>query len=285
MPVEAVTFLQPTATDSDRNPSPTIWADCPWEAIRTGFVPGAYIWDDFVSFNKTPATTEGNWAANQGYAQFASTTGTLTSGTGQGGEVVLGATEDDEGVGFRTLAVPFLLARTAKRFWFECRVKTSTVDNTKHDLFVGLLQNVALTATVPITATAGTLADTNFVGFHRLGTDGDAIDTVFKADTQTQVTVGTDAVTIAADTYVKLGIKYDPARNPFVHDPTGTAGRGLVTFYANGVKLADHYQITTTAGNPFPNDIGLGLCIMLINATGTAEGTSTMDWWKAAQEF
>lgn len=284
MPVESVTFMQPRSyTDTNRNPSPSIWADCPFEAIRTGFTSGSWLWDDFVSFNKTAATTEGNWSANQGYAQFASATGTLTAGTGQGGEVVLGATEDNEGVSFRTLAVPFKISRATKKFWFECRIKSSTITDTKHGIFVGLLENAALTAILPIAAD-GTLADNNLVGFHRLEGDGDKFDTVYKANGVTAVTVGTDAVTLEADTYVKLGIKYDPGVDPFVHDPT-LAGNNkfLFKFFANGVKLTDHKQIPSADGTDFPNDVGLGLVLAILNATGTAEGTTTMDWWRAAQ--
>lgn len=271
------------SANTDRNPSPNIWGDCPWEAILAGQIDGVTFFDDFLSFPKTPATTEGNWSQ---YAQFSSTGGTITAGTGVGGEAIFASDDDNEGASIRTLATPFKIIRTAGyKFWFEARVKTSTITDTKHGFFLGLMENAALTATVPIAA-AGTLADQNFVGFHRLEGDGDALDTVYKADGVTQVTVGTDAVTLVADTYVKVGMVFDTAEDPLVHD-TSNAGsnRGVLSFYLNNLRLTDTKQIPTAAGTDFPNDVGLGLVFAVLNATGTTPGNSTIDWWKAAQVF
>ena len=267
---------------TDRAPSPNIWGDCPWLDIVEGKTAGVAFFDDFLAIPKTPATTEGNWSQ---YAQFSSTGGTITAGTGQGGEAVFGSDGDDEGASIRTLATPFKITRALKKLWFEARVKSSTITDTKHGFFLGLMADAALTATVPLTA-AGALADTNLVGFHRLEGDGDAIDTVYKADGVTAVTVGADAVTIAADTYVKLGMVFETQYpDPFVHsvDPATTANTHLLTFYANNLRLASYKQIPSAAGTDFPNDVGLGLVFAVLNATATTPGTSTIDWWRAAQ--
>ncbi len=267
---------------TDRNPSPNIWADCPWEEIQSGNIPGVAFFDDFASFPKTPATTEGNWGQ---YAQFSSTGGTITAGTGLGGEAVFASDGDNEGASIRTLATPFKIIRTGKKFWFEARVKSSTITDTKHGFFLGLLADAALTATLPIAAD-GTLADTNLVGFHRLEGDGDAVDLVYKADGVTAVTTGADAITLEADTYVKLGMVFDPGVDPYVHD-TDLSGdtKYLLTFYLNNLRLADYKQIPSAAGTDFPNDVGLGLAFAVLNATGTTPGSSTIDWWRAAQVY
>ena len=271
------------SADTSRNPSRNIWADCPWNAIKEGAVSGVCMEDDFTSFNKTAATTEGNWGAELSYAQFAGATGTITAGTGQGGEAVFGATEDDEGVSIRTLSTPFKISRSLKQFWFECRVKSSTITDTKHSFFVGLVQNVAFTAIIPLTATSA-LADYNMVGFHRLEGDGDAVDTVYKADGVTAVTVGADAVTLVADTYVKLGMVFRPFFDANIADTGLTnANKWILSFYLDNLKLSDHKQIPSADGTDFPNDVGLGLAFALNNATGTSEGTTTMDWWRACQ--
>ena len=284
MAVETLRFVQPTQTDTGANYSDSLWGDCPINALRDGTQRGYIFEDDFLSFNKTPATTEGNWAAGGGYAQFSSSGGTITAGTGQGGEAVLTEATDDEGVSFRTLSTPFKISRSTLNFWFECRIKTSTIADTKHNIIVGLMQDVALTATMPITA-AGAIADTNIVGFRRTeaASGGALLDTFYKADGVTAVTVQAGAVTLAADTYVKLGIKFDAGTTPFNSGVGDGYGKYLLSFYANGVLLGTQKQIPSAAGTDFPNDVGLGLVIATLNATGTTPGTTTIDKWRAAQ--
>lgn len=271
------------SADTSRKPSPNIWHDCPWTAIKDGTIEGIALFDDFGSFNKTPATTEGNWAAEMGYAQFSGTGGTITAGTGLGGEAIFASDDDNEGAAIRSLATPFKIIRTGKKFWFECRVKLSTIADTTFEFFVGLMENAALTATVPITTTAATLADQNLVGFYRTESDGDAINTTYKADTVTAVTVGTGEVVPAANTYMKLGMVFDPQSDNLIHDPTQAGTQYYLTFYNNNLRLASKKQIPSAAGTDFPNDVGLGLCLAVRNAAGSSPGNATIDWWRAAQ--
>jgi hypothetical protein len=269
---------------TDRDYSPNIWSDCLFTAILEGTVNGVIFDDDFTKFPKSAATTEGNWGD---YAQFSSTGGTLTADTGQGGGVVMGSDGDDEGASIRSLATPFKIARGLKKLWFEAVFKKSTIADTKHEFFVGLMQDVALTATMPITATAGTLADTNLVGFYFDGTSGNGAvgSTTYKADGVTAVVVGTDEVTgLAADTYVKVGFTFDPDPDPFVADPARTTGnKNLLTFYQNNLRLASYKLIPSAAGTDFPNDIGLGPVAAVLNATGSTPGTVTLDKWRCVQ--
>lgn len=283
MAVDSIRFRQPSQSDTSRKPSESVWATCPIEAIRAGAVAGVHFFDDFASFNKTPATTEGNWAAQNGYAQFSSTGGTITAGTGQGGEAVFASDDDGEGASIRTLATPFKISRASKSFWFEARLKVSTVANTTFELFVGLMENAVLTATVPITNTAATLADQNLVGFYRTESDGDAIDTTYKANGVTAVTVQLGAVVPAADTYLKLGMHFDNGISPFNSGVGDGYGKYLLSFYANGVLLSTQKQIPAADGTDFPNDVGLGLVFAVRNAAGSSPGTATLDWWQAAQ--
>lgn len=268
-------FNVPTTT---RDPSPSVWQGCPWFDIIEGVTPGVAMYDDFTSQNITAATTEGNWAAAMGYAQFSDTGGTITAGTGQGGEAVFASDGDNEGASIRTVQVPFKIARTTGRFWFEARVKPSTITDSKNGFFLGLFENVAFTAIVPIAA-AGTLTDNNFVGFHKLEADGDQIDTVYKANGVTQVTLQADALAtgqvLVADTYIKLGMRYFPTGDP--------EGPFRLAFYANGVRLTTSYQMAAADGTDFPNDVGLGFAFAVLNATGTTPGSNTLDWWRAAQ--
>lgn len=260
-------------TGSNADFSDHVWGDCPLGGLRDNSVSGWLFEDDFLSFPVTPATTEGNWGQ---YAQFSSTGGTITAGTGQGGEAIFASDGDNEGASIRTLATPFKINRSTKKLWFGARVKFSTITDTKNGVFFGLMENAALTATVPIAAD-GTIADQNLVGFWRREGDGDAVDTIYRANGVAMAAVGADAVTIAADTYVVFEMKYEP--DPDLH--VGT--KYLLTFYANGVRLADTKQIPSTDGDDFPNDVALGLVFAVLNATGSTPGNATLDKWRCAQ--
>lgn len=273
--MNTVDFLVP---DTTRSPSRSVWGNCPWRDIKEGVVGGIAFHDDFESFPKTPATTEGNFGQ---YAQFSDTGGTIANDTTElGGAIAIGSDGDNEGCSIRTRSVPFRISQSTQRFWFEARILTSTITDAKHNIFVGLMDDTALTATVPITA-AGALADLNLVGFQRpetartvAGTGGGVMNTVYKADGITAVTVQSDAVTLAASTYVKLGMYFEP-----LGDKDGSY---RLSFYANGTRLTTSKAIPSAAGTDFPNDINLGLVFAVLNATGTTPGTSSIDWWRAA---
>ena len=252
--------------DTSRGPSPSIWADCPALEIMAGIKDGYHSFDDFLSGPRVAASSE---ADRGNYRGFASTGGYVGDGDGIGGTLTCLSDGDDEGASFRTATAPFQISNSHGKLWFEARVKSSTITDTKHGIFVGLMDNSTLTATVPIAA-AGTLADVNLVGFHRLEGDGDYFDSVYKADGVTQVTLQSDAVLIAADTWVKLGFVYSPRTKKLL-------------FYANGVKLATEYTMPAAAGTDFPNDVRLGFCIAMLNNTGTTPGAADIDWWRCAQ--
>lgn len=239
----------------------------------SGIKDGYHDFDDFLALPYTTPTTEANYGRYRG---FSSTGGVLGDNDEIGGGLILSSDGDDEGASFGDFAFPYQISRSHGKLWFECRVKTSTIDDAKHGILVGLYGRFAITTTrsvltaiAPIAA-AGTIVDSNFVGFHRLEGDGDQFDTVYRADGVTQVTVGANAVTIVADTYVKLGFVFDP-RNY------------VLTFYKNGVKLADSYTVVAAAGTDFPNDVRLGRVMAVLNATASTPGQSEIDWWRVAQ--
>jgi len=257
--------------NTSASPSKEIWGSMPADILYDPSV-GYHFYDDFLEFPTitTPTiTTEIEWG-NRGYKAFGSAGGTITKlavSNGVGG-VVFTETDDNQGLSLATIALPFKIDIGQGKFWFEARIKSDTITDTRNGWVLGLWEQQTLSATVPIAA-AGTLADANFVGFHRLEGDGDAVDTVYKADGVTQVTVGTDAVTLVADTYVKLGMIFEPATN-------------ILTFYKNGVPLANTKTIPTADGTDFPNDVQMGLCFAMLCASND-DAVNTLGWWRAAQ--
>lgn len=271
--------VQPAGANSSAAWSGSIWQDCPVQAIRDGQTPGALWEKTFNTEPITPPTTEGNWGD---MAFFSDTGGTATADTTEvGGGVAIGSDGDNEGASMRTVIVPFKLILTGGDFWAEWRMLTSTITDTKHNIFCGLMENTALSAIVPITA-AGALADKNLVGFQRpetartvAGTGGAIMNAVYKCDGVTAVTVQSDAATLVAATYTNLGLKFVPKRNV-------GPGLGYLYWYQDGVKVAQK-QVPSAAGTDFPNDINLGFVFAVLNATAATPGTSTIKKVRMAQ--
>lgn len=259
--------------NEDREPSPFIWGDCPWEAIRSGAVAGYARHWEFDGFKTSTNVNAAEAYWSEGLKVFGSDGAAIAAVDQQFGAVSLTSDGDNEGLSIAQFGQPLQIDQGKGKLWFEARIKTSTITDTKHGIFLGLCDSTALTATVPIAA-AGTLADLNFVGFHRLEGDGDQIDCVYKANGVTQVTQEADALPTAyvlvADTYIKLGLKY-------FADADYT-----LRWYANGVKL-DEKAIPAADGTDFPNDVRLGWVLAILNATATTPGTTTVDWVRVAQ--
>ncbi len=267
-----------------------IWADCPYDEVVSGYHPGyARQWDFADIPTNSSFTTEA--LIGDGVMLFGSTGAVLTAGSNPTvgtatvaanafGTATMGSNDDNEGAAFRHASAPLRIsgpnatatARTGK-LWFEARVKQSVNTVTLFDWFVGLMEDTACTAAVPVTATAGQLADKNLLGFFKLGSAPTFFDAVYKSDGQpsssTHTTALASAQAIVADTYVKLGLTYDPNSN-------------RVIWWGNGVQLAS-YVVLATQGNPFPNDVNLGWVIGNTNVAGSITATWTVDWVRCCQ--
>lgn len=253
-------------SDTRRKFSPGLWGNCPWDGIRSGIVDGIAFEDDFIT---GPLVAAGAQALYGNYHGFASTGGSGADAGVQFGALTLSSDGDDEGASLAAAIASLQITKAAGDLWFEARVKSSTITDTKHGFFIGLIDAATLSATVPIAAD-GTLADQNLVGFHRLEGDGDKLDTYYKADGVTAVAVKADAVTLVADTYVRVGMR-------FSHET------GKLYFYADGAELPDTKTIPNATGTDFPADAILRPIFAVLNATGTTPGSSTIDWWAWAQ--
>lgn len=258
--------------------SGSIWGDCPVESLRNKSPngPAGFLWE--MNFDSGALLVEGAEAASGlGLQVFASTGAAAVSvadTTEVGGGQRFGSDGDNEGAGIRTYATPCKINLNNGDLWFEARVLTSTISDTKHGFFLGLIEAIALSATIPLTA-AGALADYNLVGFHRLEGDGDYVDAVYKADTVTAVTQQADAGPLVAATYTNLGLKFVSKRNM-------KKGAGYLYWYQDGAVVASKL-IPSTSGDDFPNDVFLGFCFAVLNATGSTPGYSSIKHARLAQ--
>lgn len=258
-----------------------VWQNVPFEAIKAGVVRGSYHeWDmgDLKPSSNVNAA-EAYW--DKGAMVFGSNGAALAyfAGTGLDNGMTFSSDGDNEGATFRAQNVSYQIARSTKAFAAEVELETSTITDTKHGFFWGLLENTAGDATHPIAAD-GTLADENLVGFHRLEGDGDKLDLVYKANGVTQVTVLADAVTLAADTPIRLGMTFNIDK-----DPAYSASRYVFRWWADGALIAGtSYKVIPSAdGTDFPNDVAMGPIFALLNATATTPGNTTVHRMRFAQ--
>lgn len=278
MSVNEVELLRDGSTEvTDRFLSGAIWAEFPRAEISENPSRGFFFFDDFNNQVEVAAGAEANYPPYKG---FASTGGSVVGVAGViGGQKVFSSDGDNEGASLAQVSLPVIISRDYRSMCFEARVKFSTIADANSGEVIGLWGAQTLGATVPIAA-AGTLADANFVGFHRLEGDGDQLDLVYKADGVTQVTLKADAYTLVADTFVKVGMRFEPR--------SSKGGAYYLRFFVNNVEIiptAGRYQIPSAAGTDFPNDVTLGLCAAILNATGSSPGTMTLDWWALGQMY
>ena len=254
--------------DTGREPSSLIWKDCPWSAINTGHTRGIAFFDDFLC--QELIASGGAAVAYAGNYQTYLASGTVMADLGiQGGGISFTEATNNEGFVMSSAQGMVQISNSMKKLWFEARVKFATVTDVWGG-FVGLLEPGAAAAAVPI-ATDGTLADKNLIGFHRLEGDGDRFDLVYKADGQTAQTLLADAVTLVADTWIKVGFVFDPSEDPLKR----------IKFYYNAVEIGTYATSTQLAAATFPSDITLSLAF---GGMGTGTGVAqSIDWWRLAQ--
>lgn len=283
MPVEAIRHSSPNFATEDTGSdwTPDVWQGIHVEGIRNGLVDG-HLFERYFQECKPIANVnaaEAYW--DQGMMIFGSdgASATIATGLGKTGGMTFASDGDNEGISIRQVQAPFKLARASKRLAFEVVLSTSTITDTKHGFLVGLSEATAQTVTDPITA-LGAIADRNLVGFHRLEADGDKLDIVYKANGVTQVTLAADAIDLAVDTDVRLGITYDNLRPDF------NLGESYICrFWKNGRVISSGYKkIPNTDGDDFPNDVSLCFFFALMNATGSTPGNTTLRRVRIAQE-
>jgi hypothetical protein len=263
--IKAVTKANPAAGTG----LSAFWQDCPLSAIGSDPGAGYMVQDNFVDVGLSGTiTTIISQAGTGRYLVFGGASSTIAPDAALGGGLTLGLTDIDQATSITTKQTPFQITSGAGSLWFEARVKTSTVTTAEQAFFVGLMDATPQTATVPLTAT-GAIADINCVGFHKPEANTTALDTSYKAKTVTAVEVNSDVGTLAADTYIKLGFKFDTTNN-------------VLSFYINGELQAAGKTIPNNTGTDFPADVTLAPVFAILAATADDE-SFTIDWFKCVQ--
>ena len=253
-----------------RDPSPGIWGDCPFLSIRDGSMAGIIVEDDFESGGLITSPTSSAALVGVPYSGFGDTGSTITDAAELGGAIqLLSDGTDNDATSLFPLTTGFQMGLTKGALWFEARIKVSNIVATGVNFFLGLADNTAKTGDVPLTDTAGALADLNVCGFRKPESDLGSVRSCYKADGVTAVDVETITSAIAAATYVKLGFKKD--------------ANGLITFYVDNLPQDDTFQVLDDLGTGFPADAIMGPCATLKVGAVTGNQTLIMDWWRCVQ--
>jgi hypothetical protein len=254
-----------------RGPSPLIWDTCPVLDYQLDPTKGMAYFNDLhfshaLAANQTKTYLAGGISGFTG-ATAGSTISSLISDPN--GVLVLATTTDNESVGIQALgaldtAGQFVLT-SGKKSWFEARIKVVNITDAKFGLFCGFAEE-GLLAENGMIGDDDALPDKDYIGFFRVAADGDKLDTVHRKAAGAAVTVQADAVTMAADTWKKVGFYCD-----------GTT----VTFYADGVALATTCALAT-ATVPTAEEMAFNF---VLNAAHADDCSIQIDWVRVAREF
>lgn len=308
MSVKTTEYKGNLAADSSRGPSDAIWADCPWIRYRESPKHGMTFFEDFIGAPNIPTAAAAAIAQGYGnnFSVYAYQGALISDGAAEGGVITFGSDGDNEGVAFGPSAGAFRITTTSTlalngKLWFECRVASSTITATKHDLFIGLadsfLSSSVPQAAWPIQTTDNTLfAAMNAIGFHKKGNASTewnfvyqltGVASVYPTNLTTLMNSVTGAV-LTAGQFVKLGFLFDP-KAPVKRISSASTGQTagdlkvpMITVFVNGVPAAAFLTSTNVQGTSFPTGF-MGPTCGIMNQTGTTPGTASLDWMRVAQ--
>lgn len=272
-----------------RGPSPKIWADCPVLQLVADPSKGFYLWDDFknsVVSKETASASDftssvGRVESDIEWYCFSESTKLTEVALQDDDDGVLHVAQDGSDQDVTAIITGFNAANyfhmplkgERKKFWFEARLKWSSITDAEMGTFIGFNEKgEAANALGGFAGDAAALDTGNdYLGFAVLQGDGNDLTIVhFEAGAGTaQSTTG--EITLTADTYVRVGFRLD-------------VDADKIRVYADGVDLGDDAAIDITSSN-FPSNTDLSILVSVLGASGTAAANIKLDWIRFAQEY
>lgn len=260
-------------------PSTQIWWDAPdlsWLKDHKGHA--YWLDDDFNDNGSAAATTLAFWG--KGWKAYNAGSGTVTNAAvisstavPTGCVQISTDTAGDQG-SLCQVCSPFSLAATAKKLWLEARIATTQIVTNDAALLFGLGATSAWTpgAAVPLADANALAAASILIGWHR-DEDGLGVLQTGYADSAADYTdVDTTAGTIAALTWTKLGLVYDPS------DTTNT-----IRFYQNGVVCDNVVSAATLAALTYLDATALGVFFAFFADSAGTSSSLYCDWVRCIQ--
>lgn len=262
-----------SALATNRGPSKDLWKGCPALELDHGVKSGFLYWSDFLGTYvqvtggvvAASTTLPDPWAAFTN-ATTGSTVASAVSPIDATGAIVLASTTAQEGVhmGLHTAkntTVPIDALSATNRVWFEGRVKVSGIATTESCLWFGLTKVGRLTTLGTIANLGAAPAAVDGIGFFKATVTAPAAIQTFTSN-GTATAVNASAGTFVANTYVKLGFRWDGPAN-------------IGTFFVDGVADSTTVNLSTTQ---FPAGENLGLHIGFMGGVAATAQTATFDW-------
>ncbi len=283
-----------------RGLSNALWGDMPLDFILSHKHSGVGVgmFDDFTSFGGILASTdgayhsEGNYYLSQQTASCtiipvaATPTPASVAPTSYGAIAITADTTDGSTCGIAwgaSLVSPYHAAPFAVipgisgDMVFEARFRVNSITAARFNFFIGLCGQAAtlpVAADVPITSSDVFATTQSLLGFARMDGAGTAAGTtaldLFYERSGGTVASKDGVGTLALDTYIKAGFKWD-----------GNAR--TLTPWIDGVEITgSRVSRTTTGATPWPNDYMVPVAV--VEEIGTTAGALTLDWWACAQK-
>ncbi|MBW8002545.1 MAG: hypothetical protein FVQ80_11065 [Planctomycetes bacterium] len=282
-------------TFTTRGPSPEIWKDCPIQSFQEDPGKGIHVFDDFrnsIVLKETASGTDftssvGRVAGDINWYSFVETTKLVDHSIPQndiGVLQLLGDTSDqDVNVAVTGFNVQGIIKTPKvgeeKRFWFEARVKVSTITDADLGMFIGLTEPGQAANAKGVFAGDAAALDSNadYIGFAILEGDGDDIIVAYNEASAGTAQSSTGVITPVADTYVRLGIKLVVLGS----------GGAKIRFFADGVDLGDAVAVDISGTNAnWPGDTDMDLVLSLVTGSGGgSDDALSIDWVRFAQEY
>lgn len=266
-----------------RSLSPGLWRGFPKQNEERIFGPrnAYFFYDDFLSGVSDATVTTAAYHAP--YDLFAESGASFTGSTDVDGgavQMVAGTTADANCImNLGAGVLPFVISDGSSEDYllcFEARIKISTIADDVSSFFVGLAD--ARAADSIITTSQGSTIDsawgnTDMIGYWRGDDDGDGLNFGYGATGQTAQQVLADAHTLVADTFVKVGFRYDPK----------AIAAERISLWVNGSKKSTYVTATNIAAATFPDDEEMTMVAAIMNDDGSTASTLSIDWWACGQ--
>ena len=251
--------------DTRRRYSDRVWRGCDVVEINNQ-KKGIVVEDDFDTFyptaskyviSGTSATAAPIQTVPGGVVQLACT-------NSANGEAYLGG-------GIKLGAWGSIITNTPNALWYETRVKVSDITNGVYAFGLAKPSDVAAAMIADTTLVPATTVSA--VGFRTLVASPSRLDIFYMDDAAATVYV-TGAATLVADTYVKLGIRFN-----------GTYGGtpNMIQFFVNGTEVANTagtFGVLSSATN-FPDSIPL-THFWAAKTNASAALTVSIDYFRGA---
>lgn len=280
-----VQFERNKSVNTDRNPSPSIWGKFPWLEIQSGELDGCLFWDDFTDYN-LPATQTSEVTQGR-YKAYCATAGAWitdamphsTTPLGTGGIISGLCDTDGDAMAIGTQACPFSLLTTQSGvLCFEARVATTSILTNMGQIFCGLCENSVVTfgAATPLANADATASTPAMIGFNRLEDGLGVLNTSYADHASSWTDIQASAnTTLAANTWIKLGIMFEPKGDPL----------RCVRFFVDGVECTTAMTKAALLALTHLDAKGLGPCLAFYaDSAGTADYLY-LDWWRVGQTY